>query len=402
MKTIKKNKGLRVLTANGYKEFTGIRKTEKKCLNIICDTTSLSATYDHRLMTSEGKFKECKDLNPGDLLQTKDGFTAIKHIEDIGVQVVYDLIDVRGTQSFFTNGINSHNCEFISSGESSVNDELFEKLNSKAIEPKFIFDEGKYLLWDEPKEDRIYIASVDTAEGLGKDASVVQILDYTDLTNINQVAVYHNNEISPYNFTEKVYEILQHWGNPLVCIERNNSGGQVVDILKNTHDYENIVSWGGSLANRKKQQLGIISHTNTKYKAVTNMRYWVNELESVQINDKRNVKELKNYVKAPNGTWNAKKGYHDDLVTSLMWNLIILDNDIVETYFEVIKRDTNNKPLELQQMDYGIKYFMNPTSVYTNEKNNMSNTLPVIIGNANNSVSEIDELQMQGYKVWQP
>jgi hypothetical protein len=132
------------------------------------------------------------------------------------------------------------------------------------------------------------------------------------------------------------------------------------------------------------------------------MRYWINELESVQINDKRTVKELKNYVKAPNGTWNAKKGYHDDLVTSLMWNLIILDNDIVETYFDVIKRDTNNKPLELQQMDYGIKYFMNPTSVYTNEKNNMSNTLPVIIGNANNSVSEIDELQMQGYKVWQP
>jgi hypothetical protein len=402
MKTIKKNKGLRVLTVNGYKEFTGIRKTEKKCLNIICDTTSLSATYDHRLMTSEGKFKECKDLNSGDLLQTKDGFTTIKHIEDIGVQVVYDLIDVRDTQSFFTNGINSHNCEFISSGESSVNDELFEKLNSKAIEPKFIFDEGKYLLWDEPKENGIYIASVDTSEGLGKDASVVQVLDYTDLTNINQVAVYHNNEISPYNFTEKVYEILQHWGNPLVCVERNNSGGQVVDILKNTHDYENIVSWGGSLANRKKQQLGIISHTNTKYKAVTNMRYWVNELESVQINDKRTVKELKNYVKASNGTWNAKKGYHDDLVTSLMWNLIILDNDIVETYFEVIKRDTNNKPLELQQMDYGIKYFMNPTSVYTNEKNNMSNTLPVIIGNANNSVSEIDELQMQGYKVWQP
>ena len=131
---------------------------------------------------------------------------------------------------------------------------------------------------------------------MGKDASVVQILDYTDLTNIKQVAVYHNNEISPYNFTEKVYEILQHWGNPLVCVERNNSGGQVVDILKHTHDYENIVSWGGSLANRKKQQLGIISHTNTKYKAVTNLRYWINELDSVQINDKKTVKELKNYI----------------------------------------------------------------------------------------------------------
>ena len=310
-----------------------------------------------------------------------------------------ETINSIGSQEAFEQ---EFNCEFISSGESSVNDELFQKLNGKTCEPLFIFDEGKYLLWDEPKEDHIYIASVDTSEGLGKDASVVQILDYTDLRNIRQVAVYHNNEISPYNFTSKVYEILQHWGSPLVCVERNNSGSQVVDILKNTHDYENIVSWGGSLAGRNKNQLGLISHTNTKYKAVTNMRYWVNELESVEINDKRTVKELKNYVKSANGTWNAKKGYHDDLVTSLMWNLIILIDEIVEKYFEVVKRDSNNKPLELQQMDFGIKYFMNPTSLYTNEKEGYSNTLPVIIGNASNSDSEIDMLQKQGYKLWQP
>jgi hypothetical protein len=294
------------------------------------------------------------------------------------------------------------NCQFMSSGESSLDDELFEKLNSNTTEPKFIFDEGKYLLWEEPKEDAIYIASVDTSEGLGKDASVIQILDYTDLTNIKQVGVYHNNNISPYNFTEKVYEILQHWGSPLVCVERNNSGGQVVDILKNSYDYENIVSWGGATAGRSKNQLGVISHTNTKYKAVTNMRYWINELESVQINDIRTVKELKTYIKAPNGTWNARKGYHDDLVTSLMWNLVILIEDIVDKYFEVIKRDKNNRPLELQQMDYGIKYFMNPTSMYTNEKQSTGNTLPIIIGNAKNTSSEIEELQMKGYKLWQP
>ena len=113
------------------------------------------------------------------------------------------------------------------------------------------------------------------------------------------------------------------------------------------------------------------------------------------------MRELKNYVKAANGTWNAKKGYHDDLVTSLMWNLIILIDDIVETYFDVVKRDTNNRPLELQQMDFGIKYFMNPTSLYTNEKSGLSNTLPVIIGNAFNSDSEMDQLQKQGYKLWQ-
>jgi len=83
-----------------------------------------------------------------------------------------------------------------------------------------------------------------------------------------------------------------------------------------------------------------------------------------------------------------------------MWNLIILDNDIVETYFAVVKKDTNNRPLELQQMDFGIKYFMDPTSLYSNEKGGSNNTLPVIIGNASNNNSEIDQLNMQGYKVW--
>ena len=294
------------------------------------------------------------------------------------------------------------NCQFISSGESSVNDELFDKLNDLVCDPKYIFDDGKYHLWEEPRDDRIYIASVDTSEGLGKDASVIQILDYTDLTNINQVAVYHNNEISPYNFAEKVYEVLQHWGNPLVCVERNNSGGQVVDTLKNVYDYENIVSWGSSVAGRNKSQLGIVSHTNTKYKGVMNMRYWVNELEAVKINDRRLVKELKNYVKAPNGTWNAKKGYHDDLVTSLMWNLIILIDEIVEKYFDVVKRDTNNRPLELSQFDYGIKYFMDPTSLYTNEKEKSSSVMPIIIGNATQTESEMSQLMQQGFKPWQP
>ena len=293
------------------------------------------------------------------------------------------------------------NCEFISSGESSVNDELFQQLASKTSEPLFVFDDGKYLLWDEPKEDRIYVASVDTGEGLGKDSSVVQVLDYTDLTCINQVAVYSNNEIGPYNFCEKVFEILQHWGNPIVCVERNNSGGQIVDILKNTHNYDNIVSWGSKIAGRNKTQLGIVSHTNTKYKAVTNMRYWVNELQSVNINDLRTIKELKNYVKAANGTWNAKKGYHDDLVTSLMWNLIILADELVETYFEVVKRDTNNKPLELQQMEFGIKYFLDPTSLYTNEKHGQVNALPIVIGNATKTDNDIQQLEAQGYKIWQ-
>ena len=68
---------------------------------------------------------------------------------------------------------------------------------------------------------------------------------------------------------------------------------------------------------------------------------------------------------------------------------------------EVTKKDANNRPLELQQFDYGIKYFMDPTSLYTNEKQGTSNTLPIIIGNAQQSQSEMEQLIQQGYKPWQ-
>ena len=294
------------------------------------------------------------------------------------------------------------NCEFLDSGESSLNEELYARLIQGAEEPKFSFDEGSYLLWEEALSDRIYIASVDTSEGVGADSSVVQVFDYTDLTSIKQVASYCNNTISPVNFTEKVYEILQHWGNPLVCIERNNCGAQVVDNLRKNYQYENIVSWGASTAGRAKSQLGIIAHTNTKLKGVTNMRYWVNELESVQIKDANLIRELKDFIRYPNGTWAAKRGagYHDDRVMALIWNLIILEDEIVTRYFEISQMDRNNKPQRLKQFDFGIKYFMNPTSIYSNEgrEDSFVDTPPIIIGNAQNQHSDLDQLFDAGFK----
>ena len=396
----------KVLTPDGYKLFGGIQKINKAACKVVCKTgESLTCSIKHPLCIDvhNFKFKKASELVTGDNIFHTDGWKEVVSVTEEGEIDLYDLINVEDTVSYYTDGFLSHNCQFISTGESSLDLELFEKLSTQAKDPKFVFDDGHYLLWDEPKDDRIYIASVDTAEGLGRDASVIQILDYTDLTNIEQVATYHNNMISPYNFTEKVYEILQHWGNPLVCIERNNSGGQVVDILKNTHAYENIVSWGAATASsRKNNQLGIVAHTNTKYKGVMNMRYWLNELEAVKINDIHLVKELKDFTKHPNGTWSARKGKHDDRVTSMMWNLIILIDDIVTTYFDVVKYDLNNRPLELQQFDYGIKYFIDPTSMYTNEKDTgYTPTLPVIIGNAEQVNNDMGNLINQGYKIWQ-
>ena len=295
------------------------------------------------------------------------------------------------------------NCQFTDVGDSTINDETHRRLLERVEEPKFIFDEGKYMIWDEPQSDHIYGAGVDVGEGIHADRTVIQIMDFTDLTDIKQVATYCCDDISPVNFTGKLHEVLQHWGNPLVCVERNNCGAQVVDNLKKDYNYDNIVSWGASIKGKKANQLGINAHTNTKYKGVSNMRYWVNDLEAVHIRDPELIRELKTFVRYPNGTWAAQKGgdFHDDRVMSLIWSLILLEDEVVSHYFDVVEMDKNKKPLKLQQFDFGIKYFMNPTSMYSGQKKEEDFTQlpPILISNAQNTESDLDQLFEQG---WQP
>jgi hypothetical protein len=111
---------------------------------------------------------------------------------------------------------------FLDSGESSINEELQDRLKSFVKDPLYIMDEGCYKIYDEPKDNRIYVAGVDVSEGVGGDYSVINIFDITNLLEIKQVACYANNTITPHIFTKKLDEILTQWGKPLVCIERNN------------------------------------------------------------------------------------------------------------------------------------------------------------------------------------
>jgi len=292
---------------------------------------------------------------------------------------------------------------FIQTGESAINEKLFMELKAECAEPAFVFDEGKYLLWEEPNKDNIYVAGVDVSEGVGEAASVIQVLDMTDLRNIKQVAVYHDRNTSPYNFTTKLHDILLHWGSPPALIERNNCGAQVVDQLKHTLGYDNIVTYGPKIGSDKVfKKIGILAHTNTKYKGVVNMRYWVNELRAVKIRDINTLNELRGFVRYPNGTWAAKPGADswDDRIMSLVWCLVILENELVDTYFEVLELDDNRRPLKLKSLDYGIKHFINPTSIYSNEKNSEITTMPLpvmIQGSNNQDHNDIDDLAQQGW-----
>ena len=129
------------------------------------------------------------------------------------------------------------------------------------------------------------------------------------------------------------------------------------------------------------------------------MRYWLTQLKCVSIFDKALVHELKNFVRYPNGTWKAREGnYFDDRVMSMIWSLIVLESTVVEKYFEIEQYDDNEKPLVLRDLDYGVKEFVDPLSMYNNLKSGeVVDASPMIFGSGDGIHSDLYDLEQQGW-----
>jgi hypothetical protein len=271
---------------------------------------------------------------------------------------------------------------FLDAGNSAVGASVIERYKENK-KPVIWRGEGDaYRVFELPDPSKLYVVGVDVGEGIGRASSVAQVLDVTDLTEIKQVAVYGTNVVEPYHYANKLVCLAGQWGNPPLLVERNNCGGQVIDALFHKHMYERIVSCSklantGSFSNTR--HLGILSHNNLRFAGVANMRYWVNFLQTVYINDMDTIKELETFIRYPNGTYRKKNdNFYDDRVMSLVWALFALEPEICEQIFQVEQYDDQNKPLkildngfyEIQKELYGVKELNNldtSTGLMTNE-----------------------------------
>jgi hypothetical protein len=253
---------------------------------------------------------------------------------------------------------------------------------------------------------------VDVGEGIGRANSVIQIVDITNLTNIEQVAVYANNKLDPFNFAAKLLDIAREWGSPPLLIERNNCGAQVVDSLVHTHNYEGIIKYTPSMGQYtekvdKENRLGVFAHVNSKYNSMVNFRYWMNVLRCVTIHDKQTLNEFKTYVRQANGVWKKQTdNYLDDRVEALIWAIFVLDSKVIEQYYEVIEKDGNGKPLKVMPFNFDPHQGSIPKldAVYNKiskgkKKEDIQTRNPAFISSGDSSGnSEIDELAAEGWK----
>lgn len=235
--------------------------------------------------------------------------------------------------------------EFLENGTAAINQTVIDKMKSQCRPADFSFDDGDYFVWKEPEPNRIITIGVDVAEGVGQDFTIATVLDITDLDNIEQCAIFASNKMQPWIFAEKLNQIARAWGRPFLCIERNKEGGQVIDAMLNVHNYDNIINF--TMKNDKRnvyQSPGIFCHQNSKYTGIQNMKYFIEQKQSVSLYDINTVREFETFVRRINKTWGAKKGANDDRVMALVWALVLLEKDIAERYLDVIEYDEAGKP----------------------------------------------------------
>ena len=258
-------------------------------------------------------------------------------------------IELLGSEEKFLEEFNN---TFLDDAAAAVGATVIERFKNQKKDPIWTAEDGEYAVFEYPDKNKLYVVGVDVGEGIGRASSVAQILDVTDLQNIKQVAVYGSAKVEPYHFANKLSIIGQSWGLPPILIERNNCGAQVIDALHHNHNYEKIVSYSKISEQdkyNKTRNMGVLSHTNIRFDGIQNMRYWVNHLQTVHINDPTTISEFETFVRFPNGTYRKRnENFFDDRVMALVWALFILESELCQQYFEIIDYDMQHKPLQIK------------------------------------------------------
>jgi hypothetical protein len=210
-------------------------------------------------------------------------------------------------------------CEFLGSSATLIPGAKLRTLSFRnPIQQMDGFD-----VFRQPEKDRNYILTVDCAEGVGQDHSVVSVFDVTDLP-YRQVAKYRNNTIPPLVFPTIIYNIARKYNEAYVLVETNNIGQQVVDILHYDLEYEYIFQIQKSTTKgqhvsagfKKSVTFGIKTTTPVKKIGCANLKALI-ENDRLLIEDFDTISELNTFVRVRD-SYEAEEGNNDDIVMTLV------------------------------------------------------------------------------------
>lgn len=351
-----------VLTPNGWMDFDGVKKTTS-CSLVYVTTESgkqLSCTDGHKILSRTG-FVYAQDVKVGDVVHTECGMETVVGVssEKGVVRDVYDLLDVKQGNVYFTNGIVSHNCEFLGSSGTLISGEKLKTLKDKRPHA----EQGALRQFVPPVEGHVYAMLVDVSRGKGLDYSTFSVMDVTQMPYV-QVCTYRDNMVGPGDYASILHRIGTLYNEAHVLIEVNDIGGQVADTLFFEFGYENMLftEHGGRSGKRisggfgKGVDRGIRTSKSVKSIGCSILKLLV-EQEQLIVNDFNTIEELKHFSRKGN-SFEAESGWHDDMVMTLVLFAWLSDQnyfkDITDINTLMMLRELSDEQVDEDLLPFGF------------------------------------------------
>lgn len=176
-------------------------------------------------------------------------------------------------------------------------------------------------MWAKPKEGRRYAIGADVAEGVGKDASVAQVID---VDNGDTVAVYWSNTIDVDNYAAELVKMGKFYNMAYICVEQNNHGNGVIahlggSGLRYPKLYRRVVL--DEYTTKRTKVIGFKTTQNSKPRIIENLKSALRDGD-LTTQDKHTIQELNSFVRDERTGRMAGKGTTKDdrvMAFALAW-----------------------------------------------------------------------------------
>lgn len=334
--TLKTNNRYEILTPSGYQPFGGVRKLYKDVIYDIYLSNSkhIKSSKNHPFIFN-GNVIKASELKIGDTLDGEEGDV---YVTDISIEEkttpLYDVVEVGNGNLFNVDGIISHNCDFISSGENVIDPQLLEFYRTTHVEEpleKTGFD-GNLWKWEYPAPSKSYMVVADVARGDASDYSSCHVIE---IESVTQVAEY-KGKLDTKDFGNFLVTLATEYNDALLVIENSNIGWATIQQAID-RNYGNLyymskdlkyVDVQNQITNKhyrdeRNMTAGFSTNTKTRPLIISKLDEYFRE-KSVTIKSIRTIEELFTFIwKA--GRAEAMRGYNDDLTMALAIALWVRD-----------------------------------------------------------------------------
>ncbi len=308
------NNNWKIRRGNKFVDFKGISNKGNQQLYKVTytDGSCIRVTSNHYFFTPDGRDISVKELTVG-LELDGDGTKIVQSIITDNIEQTFDIIDC-GNHQYTTNGILSHNCEFLSSDALLIDSLFLVNLTNEMGNIQPIKHIKEVAFYKEIIPSGTYLVGVDPATGCGEDYSVITVFEFPSMI---QVAEYRSNTMSTnavYGILINLIKYLEHMGATIYfSIENNGVGEGIISLLEADEHPPETAEF---ISEMGKNNRGMHTVNKVKMRACVNMKEML-ERGNLHIRSSVLLAELKSFTRRK-GSYEAQLGSTDDCISAVL------------------------------------------------------------------------------------